>query len=139
MQGRKEYSHAELERGRAATRRLLAAYKKMVKALPDDPDADAARALFDAEFFNTFLLALDRPFVHRLRVITGKDGNPLNEVELLVASLLDDDGVFRGNNVIKYRPEESITGLEPGEKVKLTAKDFERLSEAFYTEIERRF
>jgi hypothetical protein len=30
--------------------------------------------------------------VRRLRIVTGKDGNPLNEVELLADSLMGIDG-----------------------------------------------
>jgi hypothetical protein len=37
-------------------------------------------------------LVLDRYFVHRLRVVAGKDGNPLNEIELLTDSLMNNDG-----------------------------------------------
>jgi hypothetical protein len=47
---------------------------------------DAALEAFDAQLFANLILALDRPFVHRLRTGTGKDGNPLNEVELLTES-----------------------------------------------------
>ncbi|MCW2674379.1 MAG: hypothetical protein JWP14_2968 [Frankiales bacterium] len=32
--------------------------------------------------------------MHRVRLVTGKDTNPLNEVELRVESLLNNDGVF---------------------------------------------
>jgi hypothetical protein len=31
-------------------------------------------------FCNNLMLVLDRRFVHRLRMVTGKAGNPLNEV-----------------------------------------------------------
>jgi hypothetical protein len=85
------------------------------------------------------VLVLDRPFVHRLRGSTGKDGNALNEVELIVESLLNNDGVFRGNNVIAYVPGESIVKLSPGQRIQLTDDDFERLSEAFFTELEKKF
>ena len=30
--------------------------------------------------FNNMTLVLDRYFVHRLRTVTGKDGNPLNQL-----------------------------------------------------------
>jgi hypothetical protein len=43
-------------------------------------------------------------------MVTGKDGNPLNEVELLTESLIN-NGVLRGNNVIKHVPTESVLKL----------------------------
>jgi putative polyketide hydroxylase len=38
-----------------------------------------------------------RYFVHRLRMVTGKDGNPINEVELISDSLMNNDGVLGAN------------------------------------------
>jgi hypothetical protein len=84
-------------------------------------------------------LALDRYFVHRVRAVSGKDGNPLNEVELMSDSLMSHGGVLRANNVIKLVPEKSVVGLEPGERIRLTAAQFERLAKAFLAEIEARF
>ena len=88
---------------------------------------------------NNLTLALDRYFVHRIRMVTGKDGNPLNEVELVVESLLDHGGVLRANNVIKLRPDESVTKIQFGERIALTADVFERLADAFFAELDRKF
>jgi hypothetical protein len=85
------------------------------------------------------VLVLDRYFVHRLRTVTGKDPNPLNEVELLTESLLNNDGVLRTGNVVRWVPEQSVLGLRAGDRIRLTADDFERLSTAFLAELERRF
>jgi hypothetical protein len=82
---------------------------------------------------------LDRYFVHRLRTVTGKDGNPLNEVELLADSLMNNGGELRGKNVIKYLPDESVVGLEEGERISLSAAEFERLAKAFFADIESKF
>ncbi|MDX6527183.1 MAG: hypothetical protein QOI43_2694, partial [Gaiellales bacterium] len=90
-------------------------------------------------FLNNLTLALDRYFVHRIRVVTGKDGNPLNEVELISDSLMSNDGVLRGNNVIKLVPDQSVVKLEIGDRIRLSAAQFERLSTAFLAEIEARF
>ncbi len=73
---------------------------------------------------------------HRRRVATGKDGNPLNEVELLSDSLINNDGLLRGNNVIKLVPEESVSKLGFGEQITLSASQFERLARAFLSEIQ---
>jgi len=134
MLGRKSYTPEELAWGRATISAQLDAYKKLAA----EASGDALDA-FDAHFFNNMVLVLDRPFVHRLRGSTGKDGNALNEVELIVESLLNNDGVFRGNNVIKYVPEESVVKLNPGDRIQLTAESFERLAETFFAEIEKRF
>jgi hypothetical protein len=84
-------------------------------------------------------LVLDRYFVHRLRMVAGKDGNPLNEVEMICDSLMNDNGILRGNDVIKYMPDESVVKLGIGDQIRLTAEEFERLSAAFFAELERTF
>ena len=142
MLGRKDYTREELDHARDAIGRQLDAYKQLadaVAAAPDDEKLVAALDAFEPLFFSNLTLALDRYFVHRLRVVTGKDGNPLNEVELLADSLMNNNGVLRGNNVIKYMPDQSVTQLNVGDSIRLTAAEFEDLWEAFLADLERKF
>jgi hypothetical protein len=141
MLGRKDYTQTELENATSAINKQLAAYKKLAKAVDATADPKAAAALesFEPLFFNNMTLVLDRYFVHRIRVVTGKDGNPLNEVELLTESVMDNDGVFRGNSVIKFVPETSVLKLNIGDRIRLSAAQFERLAKAFLADIERKF
>src|SRR4249919_3326034 len=134
MLGRNSYTQDELDTCRAAVKGQLEAYRRLTAAVGTE-----AVDGFEAPFCNNLVLALDRYFVHRVRAVSGKDGNPLNEVELIVDSVTTNGGVLRGNNVIKYVPGESVIGLEIGDRISLTAEQFERLSEAFLAEIERRF
>jgi hypothetical protein len=90
-------------------------------------------------FFNNMVLVLDRYFVHRLRMVTGKDGNPLNEVEMLWDSVMNNDGILRGSNVIKLIPDQSVLKLSIGDPIRITEEEFERLSAAFFAEIESKF
>jgi hypothetical protein len=142
MLGRKDYTKEEVDHARAAVNQQLAAYKKLVKAVDSsgsDAKVTAALEAFEPLFFNNMTLVLDRYFVHRIRVVAGKDGNPLNEVELLTESLLAGDGTLRGNNVIKLVPDESVLKLDIGDRIELTAAQFERLAKAFISEIESKF
>jgi hypothetical protein len=142
MLGRKEYTPEELEQARNAVAQQLAAYRKLVKALNgagEDPKVTAALDAFEPLLFENMTLVLDRYFVHRLRSATGKDGNPLNEVELLADSLMNNGGELRGNNVIKYKPEESVLKLEVGQPIRLSASEFERLAQAFFADLEAKF
>ena len=90
-------------------------------------------------YFNNMTLVLDRYFVHRLRIVTGKDGNPLNEIELLADSLMNNDGVLLGNNVIKYVTEQAVVKLKIGDSIKLTETEFEQLAAAFLAELNTKF
>jgi hypothetical protein len=142
MLGRKTYTQEEFDNAETAIARQLAAYKKLVEAVGGaEPGPKVAAALEDFEplFFDNLTLALDRRFVHRVRMVTGKDGNPVNEVELLTESLMNNDGVLRGNNVIKLVPEESVLKLEIGDRIRLTAAQFERLSKAFFADLQAKF
>jgi hypothetical protein len=139
--GRSSYTQEEFDQAKAAIARQLTAYKKLVKTVEESSDPGAKKALevFEPLFFNHMTLALDRYFVHRVRNVTGKDGNPLNEVELLTESLINNDGVLRDNNVLKLAPGQSTSKLNVGDKIKLSAAQFERLSKAFLADLHRKF
>jgi hypothetical protein len=141
MLGRKDYTPDELASAERAVRQQLAAYKKLAKAVEETPNPQASAALEALEpvMFNNMALALDRRFVHRLRSVTGKDGNPINELELVADSLMNHNGILRSINVIKYVPEESVLKLEFGDEIKLTAAQFQRLSKAFFADLEAKY
>jgi hypothetical protein len=140
--GRKNYTQEELDHAKTAIARQLAAYKKLAKTVDgdaSDPNVKAALDAFEPLFFNNMTLVLDRYFVHRLRTVTGKDGNPLNEVELMSESLMNNDGVLRGNNVIKFVPDQSVLKLNIGDRIRLSAGHFERLYKAFLSDLQAKF
>jgi hypothetical protein len=141
MLGRKNYRQDELDQAKTAVGRQLAAYARLVEAIDATADANAQAALaaFEPLFLNHMTLALDRYFVHRIRPVAGKDGNPLNEVELMADSLITNEGVLRGSTVIKLIPAESVVQLEVGDRITLSASQFEQLSQAFFRELETRF
>jgi hypothetical protein len=141
MQGRKDFTPEELDRARTMVGEQMTAYEQLASAVEATGDADAKAALeaFEPLLFNNLTLALDRFFVHRLRGVTGKDGTPLNEVELISDSLITNEGVLRTNNVIKYKPDQSVLALEPGDRIAVRADQFKRLSSAFTEELEEKF
>jgi hypothetical protein len=140
MLGRKDYTRAEIDHGKKTIEQQLAAYRKLVKEL-SGAKAESAERSFETHFFNSMALVLDRLFVHRLSGpdYEGKDGNPLNELRIIVDSLISHDGKMRADNKIKLPPEKSLVGLSVGDAIKLTEADFKRLSKAFFEELERRF
>jgi len=144
MLGRKNYTREEIDQGKAALDQQLAAYKILVKAVASattDEKINSAFESIEALFFNNMTLVLDRYFVHRLAGpnYEGKDGNPLNEVRIICDSLMNNNGVLRGDKQIKLTPERSIVKLHIGDPIRLTEEEFERLSAAFFAELERRF
>ena len=142
MLGRKNYPQEEFDHGKVAIKKQFAAYKKLVGEIASGtPEKKLQSALKDFEgmFFNNMTLVLDRYYVHGLRMVTGKDGNPLNEAEMICDSLLNNNGILRDSNVIKYIPDQSVVKLNVGDKIRITAEEFERLSAAFFAELERKF
>jgi hypothetical protein len=127
MLGRNSFEPAELESARTAVRKQLADWR-----------VSGAGGDLETTYFTSLVLALDRPFVHRIRKLTGKDTNPLSEVELLVDSLIGNDGRFVDGTVVKWQPEKSVLGLAPGDEIRLRADDYERLATAFLDELAKR-
>lgn len=141
MLGRKTFTQKEIDVAKASLKAQLAAYRSLAAAMDGDRGKapHAAVAKFEGPLFNNLALTLDRYFVHRLRMTTGKDGTPLNELEMLADSLMNNGGKLKANNVIKYVPEKSVTKLHIGDQIRLTADDFERLSAGCFKELQEKF
>jgi hypothetical protein len=136
MLGRKDYTQQEFDTANTAVADQISSYSKLAKlAGKTSPTLDE----FEILYFNNMVLVLDRYFVHRIRPVAGKDGNALNEVELIADSLMNNGGVFQGNNVIKYVPESSVLKLRAGDAIRLKAADFEMLAAAFFDELKSKF
>jgi len=135
MLGRKTFEQHEIDQAKQMIARLVAGRATMAEAGVDT----ATLATFDPEFFTALTLVLDRPFVHRVRSVVGKGPGPLNELELIVESLIEHGGVFTVGTVLKYSPEGSTTGLVPGEPIRLSAEQFERLTVGVFAELEELF
>jgi hypothetical protein len=139
--GRENYTKEEIDMGRAMVEADLRAYRRL-------PDAAKTKE-FEAVFFNRAVQLLDYMFVHRLRAVEGKDGNPLIEVRVLCNSILLNEGKLQvetppewpmsAGRSLKLPPEKSVLKLKVGDVVKLSEAEFVRLSKAFFTALEEKF
>jgi hypothetical protein len=114
---------------------LMKAYQKVAGAAK----GDASVTKFAPLLCNHLVLALDEYFVHRLRNVEGKDGNPCNEVRVLATSLMVHDGILTVEKSIKLQPETSVLGFEPGDPIALDVANFTKLANAYFDEIEARY
>ena len=133
------YSEVYVQLTAAQVETQLAAFADLVAATKGNAKAEAALAAFAPGYFNSMLLALDHHFMHRMRGAEGKDGNPLNEVRMLVDSIMENDGVLKANGTIKYKAEKAVTGIELGGNIALDGATFGRLAKAYIAEIGKRF
>lgn len=141
MLGRKTFTQDEIDHADQAVSHQLSAYRRLAAAVQASGDADAQAALdaLTTTLFNGLVLGLDRRFVHRLRGVTGKNSTPLNELELVAASLMDNGGALQTDTVIKYRSGETVLKLEPGDQIALDADQFEALSAGVFDELRDKY
>jgi hypothetical protein len=139
--GTKAYTQQYVDQCRARVEADLSAYRSLPGPVPE---------AFESRFFADLVLLLDYFFIHRVRMVEGKNGNPANEVRILCNSILNNNGVLTSENVndssaftgltsIKLSPEHSVLKYHAGDTVRLTEADFVRLSTAYFEEIERKF
>ena len=142
MPGRKSYTQDEFDQAKAALGAQVAAYRKLVKATTSDKAKKKVVQTietFETLFFNNMVLVLDISICHRQRGLEGKDGNPLNEVRVLCTATSEDHGILARDKTIKMIPTKSISNYEVGDEIKLDARRFVQLSDAFFAEIEKKF
>jgi hypothetical protein len=104
---------------------------RVVRGAGGDEAAAAALDTLEPEYFANLVIALDSHFVHRSRGQERKDGNAMNEVRLLVNSLMRHDGIMTPEKGIRLDPARSVLGIEYGERIRVGADGFERLAAAF--------
>ena len=141
MLGRKTFTQDEIDHADQAVSDQLCAFRRVAGAVAasGDAEAQAALAALEPTLFNGVTLALDRRFVHRLRGVTGKNSTPLNELELVANSLMDNGGTLQTDTVIKYRSGETVLKLEPGDQIALDADRFEALSAGVLDELRDKY
>jgi hypothetical protein len=149
MLGMKTYPQKYIDSCRARVAADVAAYNKHVAAARKKGADGKALGVLEATFFNNLVLVLDYLFVHRLRTVEGKDGNPLNEVRALCNAMLHNNNVVTydrppsepggAKTGIKLSPETSVLSYREGDEIKLTEAEFDLLAKAFFAEIESRY
>lgn len=119
----------------------VAAYRSLAPAASDTAHApaDAALGAFESVFFNNMILVLDNHFLHRARSREGTDGNPLNEVRIVSASLTSNNGRMLADETITMNPVASVLKYAVGDVIAVREADFVALAEAFFAELELRF
>jgi hypothetical protein len=134
MLGRKTYEKEYIDASRKAFGAETAAYRKL--AATGDPEAVEK---FEPTYCAHQVLALDAYFVHRLRGVEGKNGNPCNEVRVIAASWMENGGKMIKDSQIKLDPAKSITGFDVGDEIVLDEETLAKLASAYFDEIETRF
>ena len=139
MLGVRNYPKEYIEECRSKVDADLSTYKKLAAAARNQPAGAKALEAFEITFFNNMVLVLDHLFVHRLRTVEGKDGNPLNEVRLLCDAILNNNNIMGTDKTIKFDPARSVLKYKVGDEIKLNEAQFVVLCAVFFAEIESKF
>jgi hypothetical protein len=71
--------------------------------------------------------------------IEKKDGNPLNEVRVLSASMTGNGGRMGADTTIRLDPARSFLGYRVGDEIAVRDEDFGLLARAFFADLEGKF
>lgn len=103
-----------------------------------DAQEDARFDDLESEYFNNMLLVLDGYFAQRDPRREGPGTRALAEARGLARALVLNGGTVLDDSS-EGGPDSTILGYRPGDPVRLTSDQYARLSNTFFTEIERHF
>ena len=138
------YPRTYVDGCRAKVEGQIETYRDVVAAAAKVGAKDGARldttlTAFEPRLCNHMVMVVDDYFLHRGRNLELKDGNPLNEVRVICNSLRDNDGLMAADKQIRMDPGSSVLKLQVGDEISLSIEALQRLSEAFFSEIERKY
>jgi hypothetical protein len=144
MLGMRNYTREYIDACRSRVDADVSAYRGLVAAVRNQAATDErlvgpAIGTLESTFFNNMVLMLDYFFVHRLRTVEGKDGNPLNEVRVMCNSMLLSNNIMSTDNSIKLSPAKSVLKYQFGDEINVSEADFLLISKAFFDEIESKY
>lgn len=142
MPARNTYPQQYIDECRHHIDTQVAAYRALVPVASDvggGEQFDSAVREFEPVFFNNMVLVLENHFMHRTRDKEGEDGNPLNEVRVLSASLTSNNGRMAADKTINMNPETSVLKYAVGDVIAVREADFVALADAFFADLERKF
>ena len=117
------YPQRYINEARARISEQVAVYVELARELrsagPAKSGAMAALEALEPEYFANLVIALDNHFVHRSRGQERKDGNAMNEVRVLVASIQKHDSVMTEEKGIRLEAFRSVLGVEYGERIRI--------------------
>ena len=135
------YPQQYIDQARARISEQVSAFAALAREVrgASGTRSGGSRAALDAlepEYFANLVIALDSHFVHRSRGQERRDGNAMNEVRVLVSSIQLHDGVMTAEKAIRLDPARSVLGIQFGDRIRIDADGFERLSTAFFEALE---
>lgn len=131
------YSRHYVDATRARVEAQVASFRGFAAAATT-PDAAVAVEAWAPIYFASLVVGLDHAFVHRGRA--GGDGaDVLDEVRLIATAIEAHDAVMTVDPAIGYDPARAVLGLRPGAPIELDDVAFERLADAYLSEIAARF
>jgi hypothetical protein len=135
MQAATTYSRQYIDATRARVAEQLATFRRFA-SVATTPDAAATITAWSPVYFGSLVVGLDHAFVHRRRDPAQRDGNVLDEVRVLAASIAEHGGVLTLDEHVPYDPDRSVTGARPGALIDIDDVTFERLADAYLGSIE---
>ena len=113
----------------AACRQDMAAMAALWQAVAGR-SAPRARVEAEAQVFNQMVVALDRRFGGDLA-----EGQVAREVRLLAQGVVRHGGWFPEVGGDGWRPDASVTGYQPGDRIALDAEVFGRLADVYLAQV----